>query len=862
MKSVRSILCVVGMLSATSPLSARSQAAATESVGKDSVVVEAGSMFRAGNLKRRLWGDNYRDVWTTRVKVPVLDLRSFKGGLTPTKTGGGKQGKSLRFVAPDSSEYVFRPILKTGLVLSDQFKHTIIWSIFRDQGSASHPTSAVAADPLLGAAGVLHPSPIVVVMPDDTLLGEFRKEFAGVIGMIEEYPNVPKGTPGFGRALEIIDSDSLLERLNRDPQNHVDARAFLTATLMDILLGDNDRHPGQWKWARLTKSDDTTWVPIPRDRDKDFVSFEGMLLNLARRQATYLVTFDTIYPDPVSYFRNSVAFHDRILERLDKSVWDSLANNLVQTITDSVIDGAVRTMPPEYAVSSRRIAEKLKVRRNRLPAAASRFYAYIASLADVHGTDEADRAIVNRSADGIVDVSLQSGANAPYFTRHFEARDTREIRLYLHDGDDDAIVTGNVRSSILVRIIGGNGNNTLVDSSTVASRRHPTLFYDVGNVTGVKYARDTIAEKSDQDLTKSNYFNRRPWLLAYGTLIPPVRDRGRQLSPVVGLKTGRGLGLVPRIGVARYVYGFRTVPYSNMWKVDVAYATTNRFALGVETDKRFESSDVHIPAAAGVSQLDVVEFRGFGNDVPNLRGRFYKVKLTQWQFRPAVGVSLSPVSEISLGPIVRYAVTDSLANRFISETRPYGFGHFGEVGAQLKLHFESRYLPDTIRPRATLDVTGSGYPGTWDAKSAYESLAGVGALFLTLPLPKRPVLALRGGGKKLFGNFPYFDAAFLGGLSSLRTEHRQQFAGDASLYGTTELRVPVAQFPFILPLDVGLIGFAEAGRVYLDGESPGGWHSAQGAGFWVGVVHPGTGVNVLFTNSRTRRTVVTLGFAF
>ena len=129
-------------------------------------------------------------------------------------------------------------------------------------------------------------------------------------------------------------------------------------------------------------------------------------------------------------------------------------------------------------------------------------------------------------------------------------------------------------------------------------------------------------------------------------------------------------------------------------------------------------------------------------------------------------------------------------------------------------------------------------------------------------MPKRPVIALRGGGKKLFGDFPYFDAAFLGGSSSLRAAHRQQYAGDASVYGNAELRYPIAQFPLILPLDVGALVFGEAGRVYVDGDSPGGWHSAVGAGFWVGFINPGTNLNVLISNRSDNRILINLGFAF
>ena len=32
-----------------------------------------------------------------------------------------------------------------------------------------------------------------------------------------------------------------------DPTQHVDARAFLTARLADLLINDNDRHAGNWK---------------------------------------------------------------------------------------------------------------------------------------------------------------------------------------------------------------------------------------------------------------------------------------------------------------------------------------------------------------------------------------------------------------------------------------------------------------------------------------------------------------------------------------------------------------------------------------------------------------------------------------
>jgi outer membrane protein assembly factor BamA len=150
----------------------------------------------------------------------------------------------------------------------------------------------------------------------------------------------------------------------------------------------------------------------------------------------------------------------------------------------------------------------------------------------------------------------------------------------------------------------------------------------------------------------------------------------------------------------------------------------------------------------------------------------------------------------------------------------------------------------------------------WDARSAYQEISAAARAHLRLPVLTHPVLAVRAGGGKLFGDFPYFDAAFLGGSHSLRTEHRQRYAGDAMIHGTTELRVPIAKLPLILPLDIGALGFVDVGRVYLEGDSPGGWHKGAGAGFWVGVVRPETGINVTITNNPDRRVLTQLGFVF
>jgi outer membrane protein assembly factor BamA len=89
-----------------------------------------------------------------------------------------------------------------------------------------------------------------------------------------------------------------------------------------------------------------------------------------------------------------------------------------------------------------------------------------------------------------------------------------------------------------------------------------------------------------------------------------------------------------------------------------------------------------------------------------------------------------------------------------------------------------------------------------------------------------PVLALRAGGEKVFGDFPLQYAAFLGGSPNLRGYAFDRFAGDAAAWGGAELRVPIGS-------GVGVMALADAGRVWFDGDSDGGWHTALGGGGFV-----------------------------
>ncbi len=61
------------------------------------VTVAPGARYGAGRIHSFFLGEHWRDVWTTAIEVPVLDLNAFDGGLRPDRLGGGLETKNLHF---------------------------------------------------------------------------------------------------------------------------------------------------------------------------------------------------------------------------------------------------------------------------------------------------------------------------------------------------------------------------------------------------------------------------------------------------------------------------------------------------------------------------------------------------------------------------------------------------------------------------------------------------------------------------------------------------------------------------------------------------------------------------------------------
>ena len=815
----------------------------------DTVAATPRGRYDAGPVHRWLLSSGHRALWATPVPAEVLDLSTFAGGLTVTELGGGQQTRSLRFRGADGREYAFRSIDKDAArTLDPELRRSIAASVLQDQIGSLLPLSAMVIAPLLEAAEVLHAEPRLRVMPDDPRLGEFRTEFAGMLGWLEERPDEgPDETAGFAGSARVVGSDRLLERLEESHLQRIDDLAYLRARLIDILVGDWDRHPDQWRWAGFERGDTMLFQPIPRDRDWALARMDGLLVRMAAYAFPHYTGFDRDYPSVFRLTWSGRALDRRLLVATPRAAFESVAADLVARLDDRVIAGAVGRLPESYSVRiGAWLEEALRHRRDELPRMARDFYELLAGWVDVRATDERDVARVERLDDGSVRVTLRVGSASPYYDRTFDPDETHEVRVYLHGDDDLTEVTGEP-GPIRVRVIGGGGDDTL--RATAGGR---IGFYDDRGSNVIEGPESLDTRTWDQ-----------PDDPASRTHMAPARDWGAYTVPLPYFSYDPDVGLFVGGGLIRWGYGFRHFPWRSRLSLSAGIGTaTGRPRVEGVYDFSLQRPSLRGLLAARYSGADADRFYGFGNDTESdADDAFYLAYRQEIDGSAAVALR-RPRFELSVGPFVRLLRPYDTAGTLVDSLAPYGAGDFGEAGIRARLVFDARDRLRAPTRGGRVELGARLVPALMDVEETFGGASAIAMGYLSAGGHFAPTLAARAGAETISGTAPWHEAAFIGGSETVRGFATHRFAGDASLWGNVELRATLLPIYILLPGHIGLFGATDAGRVYLDGESPDGWHTAVGGGVWLSFLNPANALSVAVMSGERTSVYVRAGFLF
>jgi hypothetical protein len=817
-------------------------------------VVVPGPEYAAGRSKRFFIGPLYRTSWLQPVRANTLNLKTEKGGLRPFGRGGGRQTTSLKLIAADSAEYVFRSVDKdVTTILPPELRNSFVAPILKDITATANPYSALPISALLDHTDVLHARPRLFRLPDNNQLGPYRQDYAGLLGTLEERPKDPKpNLPGFGKADEVTRSYSFFRKLYKSHNNRVDAQNLARARVFDMLVADFGKHEDNWKWAGYDqgKGKGTVYKPIPRDRDQSFTLWNGLLTYIANREwaVPSIEDFQAEFHDMKSL--NWPARHlDRfLLQSLTRQDWQDAAKYLQQQLTPAVIDEATAQLPAEVQpLSGQDINRKLKARIQALPRAIDRYYALLARRVDVVGSNENEVFKVERLAGGRVRVQkFARQGDAPeasgpaLFDRTFEPRETKEICLYGLDGQDIFRVAGQGgRGSIVVRVIGGAGKDDIADDSRAGGLRRLTKVYDT---PGTALAAGPETDDHRSASRSINLYDREAFEF-------------NSYAPRLGLFYNRNDGVGLSLGLGFVRQGFRKPDYSHRYDFALQTSTGGQFQLSASTRHRYAIGHVDVGGAVNYgSYFPFYNFFGIGNNTQQsddlYDARYYRARYK--------GITVGAFGErtfwqrsvLRVGPAYEYYTADYAAASQLGQDlrqqqpgqdnprpnadfqRLAGLNALLDIDLRNRRAFAQRGVRLVVRHDSYRQL--SGYQEFYGLTQG--SVEYLGTARLGIPI----TLALRGGGAKNYGNsahIPFYKLTSLGLAENLRGYYRNRFTGDASLYYNTELRLALGQSKnHFLPFYYGVFGFYDQGRVYYQGASPGGWHRGYGGGVYLAPV--------------------------
>lgn len=795
----------------------------------DSVVIQAHPSYdRKGHFHRFFFGENYRKEWALPTKVPVIHISLAHGGLKPLQRGGGMQSKSLRLVDPTGKEWVIRSVEKAPeVLLPPGLRGTFARDWVDDVMSAQHPYSALIVPPIAAAVNVPHANPIIGVVAPDKALDSFETTFAHMLVLLEE--REPSG--------ESDNTPKMKRNLQKDNDNKLDPVSFLMARMLDALIGDWDRHEDQWRWYNNSRKKNKHYIGVPRDRDQVFHVTQGILPKIASRDYILptLRDFDERMKKAKWLLFKTRFVHAYPEFQFSREAWNAAVSAFTAAVTDSVLEAALQRLPPSsYDLRHDALLHKLKARRDRLPAVMDHYYHFTQKIADIQTSDKDEYIRVTGHENGGLAVSIyklnkRREIGDLLMSKVYDPADTREIRIYSGNGNDSVSID-NKTSRTRLRLIGGDGDKYY----NIVESRKKIRLYNKPNASVYTGRTDRLKKRLSDDslhtaFTPVNLYN--IWI--------PMFHAGLNLDD--GIIAGAGFKFIRQ-------EGFRKYPYASMHQLVISHSfSTNAFRIKQHSEWTHAIGRADITVHTLIKAPDnTINFFGVGNETSyNKTGdfvRYHRTRINTYQLDPAFRWRYKKTDWLSIGPSLYYYTFSPEDNkgRFINNTGEIG-SYDSNMVAQNKLHLGAavQYVSDQRNSRIlptrghSFQVRLQAYQGIGGGVRSFGQLIPEFSIYRSLNKRETVVLANRIGGTFSVGSPAFYQSAFIGGHENLLGYRQYRFAGQHSLYNNLELRVKVADVAsYILPGQLGLIGFWDIGRVWKQGEVSHKWHNGTGGGVY------------------------------
>ena len=801
---------------------------------------------RKSAFYRFFWGNHYREYYSEKVTVQTAILDTLYGGLTILKEGGGHQSQSLRLKSSSGRQFAMRSLKKNPMKYlrfkirgaaynPDIYENTAAEGIVEDFFTTAHPYSQLAVNKLAEAASINHSDTKLYYFPKQNGFGELNEGYGDQLYFVEERSaKHSESFKGFGYAIKhkdlpIKEFAPTTEVLKKVIENNytVDQQQYIRSRIFDLLIGDWDRHQDQWRWAlRETGNEAGVYAPIPRDRDAAFSKFDGSAFAIIKLALPITRCFQSYSGevDPKTFYGMAYNLDKMFLNSYTSNDWHDQAVSIQRDLTPQIIDEAFKNLPIEMQDESmENIKAALKKRLENLDVLALEYANYLIKSVVVYGSQQDDRIEVVRLAGGDTKVAIynkNSQDSTPFYSHTFRAAQTKEILVYGLNGNDNIVVSGNYKSGITLRLIGGYG-----EDSYLISNAFKTKVYDF-------------------DYERSNFPNSKPTTKQFSSLYETNNLYYRFfwqdtniLLPSIGFATDDGL--FAGIKDTYTVMGFNGRPQRQVHNFSVGYFFKYQ-SVQAKYDGKFinvfPKTDLYVNAYFTDSHFSK-NFFGYGNQTHNnddaLGKDFNRARTRQFNFRS--GFDFRPVN---VGLVFESYRVEQVDDRLFN-TKLLGDDVFktqNYVGGELGFKYRNRDAEDFPTSGIYTEIKASWKANIDDGGGSFGFFFG--KIGFDQKLTRRGNLVLQStfsaqylAGKKYY----FYNAASIGGNNGLRGFRNERFTGKASFNDNNNIKLKVGSWQNgLVPVDYGIYGGFDCGRVWADDENSEKWHTSQGGGFWMG----------------------------
>ena len=779
---------------------------------------------------QRAWGEHYRKEWHQPVTFPVVDLDTLAGGLKVYKLGGGRQTTTIRLRDKNNREYVLRSIDKTlSRSLPEITQNSYIEDIANDQVTFSHPYAALVVAPLAEAAGIMHTNPSIYFVPHQKALGTFNDSIPEAFYLFEKRPDENWSTaPNFGNAENIVGTEKMLEKILEENDHRVNQISFAKARLFDMLIGDWGRHEDQWRWAEFKKDGDVTYEPVPRDRDNAFTKMDGRMVKLVLSLAKvkHMQDFDYEIKDVPEFNYTARNLDRHLLNEVTFEEWQKVAEELQTSLTNKIIEDAVKAMPAEvYPFSGKSLTAKLISRRDFLKLYAQDYYEFLASEVEVTGSENAEIFEISNPDDKTTLVNIYDAKKngdkkkSPFYSRLFYDNETKEIRIFGIAGDDKFEINGPGKKNIKIRIIGGAGEDVYTDNNMHKEASSKTIIYDDKNNTYQKNHTTKLKIAPENKLPKYVYNN----FVNNKSGIDYIAWYSNEDRYHVG------------IGYKRELQTWNKNPYGKKEAIAVKYSLSQKaFSATYELALSKLIGKWDFEFYSNYDQMRWTNFYGIGNETKRITDNkdYYRARSREYEVATGISQKFGGYQKLGIQPFFRSYKFLLDTARFIEKQSAIINDNFYDsknyVGA--KVYYLFQKLNDSILPIKGIQFLNEiSYSKNLNTNKN-EIVNGKTNLTLYTPITSHLSLKNKLGASQVFGNPDFFQLNTLGSDESLRGFYRDRFYGESVASIQNDLRYITNVNSYYYKGRIGFYGLFDAGRVWMKNETSNNMHYSYGAG--------------------------------